>query len=410
MDNITHSLVGMAVGEASLCNVKEKSKWRVLLWLTSSLANNIPDGDIFYMLFYSSKIQGRLGYLLHHRGFTHTLLMAIPQSLFIIGLLWISLKISKQKLPKLIWKQVVLVAFLGPFLHIGLDSLNTYGVHPFWPFNNDWFYGDSMFIVEPILWVSIIPFLLFSVSRKISFFIWFCLFAGIMMLPWWSLMTPPKASLMINFIGLLTFLLFLFVKSVRKKIVLAMTLPLLIITAFIISTQIAKQQIQADTNKQFIEIATTTFPGNFFCHMGITIEMKGSQYIVHKGATSIAPGLFSHRECAEYAKSTNVTAFMSAPDYSSNKKVVWLGKFEADINELKQLRKIDCDIADYLRFSRIPFWLWVGEKFVIGDVRFMRGRKMGFSGVEFHPNLRATCSMKNKFVPWTEPLLEILKP
>ena len=37
--------------------------------------------------------------------------------------------------------------------HLVLDSWNSYGVHPFYPFDMRWYYGDAMFIVEPWLWL-----------------------------------------------------------------------------------------------------------------------------------------------------------------------------------------------------------------------------------------------------------------
>jgi len=38
---------------------------------------------------------------------------------------------------------------LGLILHLSMDAMNVYGVHPFAPFDPRWFYGDMIFIVEP---------------------------------------------------------------------------------------------------------------------------------------------------------------------------------------------------------------------------------------------------------------------
>src|SRR4051812_26763726 len=38
-----------------------------------------------------------------------------------------------------------------------MDFTNSYGVHPFWPFYNGWSYGDSVFIVEPLIWAAAAP-------------------------------------------------------------------------------------------------------------------------------------------------------------------------------------------------------------------------------------------------------------
>ncbi len=44
-----------------------------------------------------------------------------------------------------------------PLLHIAMDFTNNYGVHPFWPVDNRWFYGDSVFIIEPLFWAACAP-------------------------------------------------------------------------------------------------------------------------------------------------------------------------------------------------------------------------------------------------------------
>jgi inner membrane protein len=45
---------------------------------------------------------------------------------------------------------LVAVALLS---HLVLDSWNSYGVHPFWPVDSRWYYGDAIYIFEPWLWV-----------------------------------------------------------------------------------------------------------------------------------------------------------------------------------------------------------------------------------------------------------------
>ncbi|MBC7173738.1 MAG: metal-dependent hydrolase, partial [Polyangiaceae bacterium] len=51
-------------------------------------------------------------------------------------------------------KAVLGLAFLSVLTHPFLDWLNTYGVRLLMPFDDRWFYGDSVFIVDPWLWLS----------------------------------------------------------------------------------------------------------------------------------------------------------------------------------------------------------------------------------------------------------------
>lgn len=45
------------------------------------------------------------------------------------------------------------VAFLGVWSHPLLDLLNTYGVRLLMPFSDTWFYGDTLFIIDPWFWL-----------------------------------------------------------------------------------------------------------------------------------------------------------------------------------------------------------------------------------------------------------------
>jgi inner membrane protein len=46
------------------------------------------------------------------------------------------------------------LAFIGTLSHPALDWLNTYGVRLLEPFSSQWFYGDSIFIIDIWLWLG----------------------------------------------------------------------------------------------------------------------------------------------------------------------------------------------------------------------------------------------------------------
>ncbi|MFO8028582.1 MAG: metal-dependent hydrolase [Cyclonatronaceae bacterium] len=45
------------------------------------------------------------------------------------------------------------LAFLGVWSHPLLDWLNTYGIRLMMPFSDTWFYGDTLFIIDPWFWL-----------------------------------------------------------------------------------------------------------------------------------------------------------------------------------------------------------------------------------------------------------------
>jgi inner membrane protein len=58
--------------------------------------------------------------------------------------------------------RLLLACFIGVLSHPALDFLNTYGVRLLEPFSHQWFYGDTLFIVDPWIWIALIIGLEFS--------------------------------------------------------------------------------------------------------------------------------------------------------------------------------------------------------------------------------------------------------
>ncbi|GAB3449140.1 metal-dependent hydrolase [Massilia solisilvae] len=156
MDNISHSLAGLALAELvdrSLAPEPDPGRARTrhrLLLVSCWVASNFPDLDLVL----TPLAPQPLGYLLQHRGHTHTLAGLLPQAVLLLALLWLwpaarALLRESRATPG---ATVGLVA-AGLALHLAMDYLNVYGVHPFFPFDARWLYGDMVFIVEPVFWI-----------------------------------------------------------------------------------------------------------------------------------------------------------------------------------------------------------------------------------------------------------------
>jgi inner membrane protein len=167
LDNVTHSLAGMLLAEAALVLRREsRPQVRAVAYLASALANNLPDSDIVYTWITGPK---PLGSLLHHRGHTHTLLVALPMA-WLLGLaLWRWYSARNADASKRDQNLILGLCLVGPLLHLTMDFANNYGVHPFWPLSGRWFYGDTIFIVEPLWWAIAIPILAQLVRRGWQF-------------------------------------------------------------------------------------------------------------------------------------------------------------------------------------------------------------------------------------------------
>jgi inner membrane protein len=147
MDNLCHTLVGAAMGYAGL---RHKTR---LASATLMIAANLPDLDVLVFATDTPSIAFR-------RGWTHGVL---AQLLLPLALTGVMLLIGRRRHvasgfsrrdPPLHAGWLLLLAYLGIYSHVFLDFLNNYGVRLLTPFEWRWFYGDTLFIIDPWLWLT----------------------------------------------------------------------------------------------------------------------------------------------------------------------------------------------------------------------------------------------------------------
>ena len=147
MDNLTHSLVGALLGQAGL---KRKTG---LAMPALIIGANLPDVDAA-CLFWLDGVE-HLGF---RRGITHGPPALILLPLILAGLLWgfDRWQASRGKRPEgrlpVNFKWLYALSFIGCLTHPALDWLNVYGIRLLEPFSSQWFYGDTLFIIDVWLW------------------------------------------------------------------------------------------------------------------------------------------------------------------------------------------------------------------------------------------------------------------
>ncbi len=162
MDNLTHTLAGIAISHAGL---NRKTRFATL---TLILAANAPDIDIV------TGLKGGITYLKYHRGVTHSLPGVCGLALLIWALVsWVGKRTAPKPNLPLNDRWLLLAAFLGTASHLLLDFTNGYGVRPFLPFSGRWFAWSIMPIIDPLLLGLLIagltiPWLLRAVSEEVG--------------------------------------------------------------------------------------------------------------------------------------------------------------------------------------------------------------------------------------------------
>jgi inner membrane protein len=160
MDNLTHTLYGLALAKTGLQRVTPQAT------LTLLVGANFPDADL------ASLFWGQISYLRHHRAITHSFAGVVLGALFLASIIyWVNNHVLK-KAPASWWRLVGL-GLVGIASHILLDYTNSYGIRPFLPFSGSWHALDTVFIVDPwILLVLVLglglPFLFGLINQEIG--------------------------------------------------------------------------------------------------------------------------------------------------------------------------------------------------------------------------------------------------
>ncbi|MCK0128210.1 metal-dependent hydrolase [Erythrobacter sp. F6033] len=151
MDNLTHSLVGAVLGQTGL---KKKTG---LAMPALIIGANLPDVDA--ACFFWLEGTEHLGF---RRGITHGPPALVILPLILAGLLWAFDRWQEKRGKRPEGRRPVHfgwlygLSFIGALSHPLFDWLNVYGIRFFEPFSSQWFYGDTLFIIDVWLWAMLI--------------------------------------------------------------------------------------------------------------------------------------------------------------------------------------------------------------------------------------------------------------
>ena len=145
MDPVTHTLVGAALGKASF------ERRTPLALPTLLIGANLPDVDA------AAYWWGETFALTFRRGWTHGVLAVVVLPCLLTGgmLLWDRFvrRVRDRSATPASAVQLLALSAVAVLSHPLLDLLNVYGIRLLMPFDDQWFYGDVLFIVDPWVWV-----------------------------------------------------------------------------------------------------------------------------------------------------------------------------------------------------------------------------------------------------------------
>src|SRR6185437_14887160 len=376
------------------------------------------------------------GYMLEHRGYTHTILgCLVLAGLLYAGAEWWMHRRRVVPAARDRW-HLALVAVVGTLLHLGMDALNTYGVHPFWPFDNRWFYGDSLFIGEPLFWLASAPLIFLMRSWLARVLLSLAAIAGLLGVGWMHRGEPLACvAIVAATLGLLGLGRW---ASARAAALTSIAVMAGVITVSVACGSVAARRLDGVLAERFpgyrgIDRVLMPTPAYPLCWEVLVLDTRGDLYTVRDGVLSIAPDVVPISRCptvfpqlppprpersgaplppppctegtrAGTERSAGASRFarpptppmtpVPAPNSSST---LWFGEYSMSRAQLVRLVDGNCDAAAMMQFARVPFAFQQQDVWYLGDLRFNRDAGFQFQVGADRP---ARCSIQ---VPWVPP-------
>lgn len=424
MDNLSHSIVGLAIGELIHRSLPPDSEQqsplaqhdsrytpsslrRGLLLLACCLASNFPDLDLFF----SHLLPAPLGYMLHHRGHTHTLLYAFPQAILLTAAICLCWPAARKLLKESRSARIgmTLAVGLGFVSHIAMDYLNSYGVHPFHPFDSRWFYGDLVFIVEPFFWILFGVPMAMTIQRSKLRWLSFAVLLGIPLFFTFKhfLLWQSYGALALS-AGLMALLQRRAGATGRRALIIAPCLMMVFIAVQGWASQQTRGKVVEnlrtyDAASVMLDASMSAFPANPLCWSFVSIESNEQTglYRLRRGVLSLAPSKLPVTACP--------TAFVEL-DAAQNplSGVVLLTEEYGRLDVLRKLQSKNCYVDAWLRFARMPLI----SQTQATDMRFKLDTGKNFTTMNL-ADIRQSQNQHacSRFIPgWDIPRMDLLSP
>ena len=419
MDNITHTLVGLIVGESAAARTVPRERGlplqsrRTALLTVALLGSNSPDLDLFVSFGGSSA--GNLHYMLWHRGYTHTVLGCAALTLILYAATDLVLRMRRLSPSREDRLLLLGTAAAATALHLAMDYLNSYGVHPFWPADNHWRYGDRVFIVEPLYWVAAAP-LWWGLRGAAPRLLFALAVFGAVVLGLASGMMSGFSCFAVA-VGFLLLAASGSRLSTKGAARLSVVLALVVTGAFALGGNEAARRAETLAQTDFagdrlLDHVLTPQPANPLCWDLLLLETSGAHYIARHAVLSLEPAFLPASSCAlaKPAPHTAPLAAIAAPDTSA---VEWLGEALMPRAFLDAIVAESCEAAAFMLFARAPYIAPVApEGAVLGDLRFDRGRERGSFEVPLPRKQQARNNPLRcgRAAPWIAPRADLLEP
>lgn len=406
MDNLSHSLVGVAIAELAVARKSRLDgfvpaslrRWAFFLAVVGS---NAGDLDILVR----SLTAGKLGYLLHHRGHTHTLVAAPVIAAALVGLALVARRFRAHLWTARDGRWLLAVTSVATLMHLAFDYLNSYGVHVLWPLDNRWSYGDTLFIVEPTFWLALavpLGFAARTLGGRAALRVVQVLALGLI---WFSGFVPMPLAAGATLATVALYAVARRVVPERQGLLATAALGLVIglfyASSGLVRARLVEAYARAFPQGRLADVILTPMPANPMCWLAIHVASEGESMVLRQAQVALWGELLPVTRCPDpgppgIAPLTTVRAGDSVD-------LRWRGEYTMAKADLRAAAS-RCDVAAFLRFARAPFaHAGLG---VFGDLRFDRDGGGGFAEIHISD---AAAPCPERVPPWVPPRSDMLR-
>lgn len=369
-----------------------------------AIGSNVPDLDLLTSAFSGDKLE----YLVEHRGHTHTIIGALAGAAILYVLSEAFCRWRRWQLAARDHWHIAIAAMLALLLHVAMDFTNNYGVHPFWPFNNSWMYGDSIFIWEPLLWPAAAP-LVFLLKTKVARALVGGMLAAAAAACFGSGLVPIGASLLM--LALTAAMLFVGYRAPPRTALMAgVSVWIAVTLSFVAAHSLAQRQVAVFAQSHFqdmrvLDYVVTPMPANPVCWDLMLPMTTEDEYVITRGTWSLWPAVLSAAQCPGRELLRDITAPLTPIAGSNSANVDWHGEIRMPRDQWRELVSIDCEAAAFMQFARVPWTLLKEDRRIVGDLRYDREPTLGFAEIELKG--ATNCAAPQ---PWLPPRKDVLQP
>ena len=272
--------------------------------------------------------------------------------------------------------------------HLVLDSWNSYGVHPFWPIDSRWYYGDAVFILEPWIWTLLGVAVALNTVSRVGRGLLAAALAGLVALGTLMHVIPLPAllALVVTAAALVGILI---TRPPRARAAIALALAVTFVAGEFALREVARAKalatLEPSARARIVDVVLSPSAANPLCWSVLTVVLgqDGTAYAMTQGGVAVlAP---------------------SGCGRARSRDVEWQTPHTQSLAELRALYRADCWVRGWMQFGRAPK-VAVGA---ISDERYGASPRGNFTTMLLKPPLEAARCPAN-LTAWRPPRADLL--